>query len=433
MMNNSYNPGQKILMSENSRGDIFSRNGEILAEESEDSSGDESRIYPYKNTFSHVVGYAQKGLAGIESLANFYLIQSSISIPDQVENAQNKEKNPGDSVYTTLDVSLQSAAYQAMGVYNGAVVVTNPKTGEILAMVSKPDFDPNDIEEEWGNLVSQSDSSVLLNRATQGLYPPGSTFKIVTALEYIRENPSTYMDYSFDCKGSITIDGTKIKCYHGSRHGQEDLTKSFAKSCNSSFANISTTLDWNKMSTTATQLLFGQTLPFDMKTSPSNMLTGSDMTTEDKMQTGIGQGTTVVTPLHMNMITCAIANGGVLQNPYLLDKVVSHNGDLVKQFSSSGTETLMTNQEAEIMTGLMKAVVEEGTASKLSGLSYTAAGKTGSAEFDKESDSHAWFTGFAPADDPEICVTVIVEGAGSGGDYAVPIAKKVFNTYFDEK
>jgi peptidoglycan glycosyltransferase len=320
-----------------------------------------------------------------------------------------------------------------MGVYNGAVVVTNPKTGEILAMVSKPDFDPNDIEEEWGNLVSQSVSSVLLNRATQGLYPPGSTFKIVTALEYIRENPSTYMDYSFDCKGSITIDGTKIKCYHGSRHGQEDLTKSFAKSCNSSFANISTTLDWNKMSTTATQLLFGQTLPFDMKTSPSNMLTGSDMTTEDKMQTGIGQGTTVVTPLHMNMITCAIANGGVLQNPYLLDKVVSHNGDLVKQFSSSGTETLMTNQEAEIMTGLMKAVVEEGTASKLSGLSYTAAGKTGSAEFDKESDSHAWFTGFAPADDPEICVTVIVEGAGSGGDYAVPIAKKVFNTYFDEK
>ena len=309
--------------------------------------------------------------------------------------------------------------------------MTNPKTGEILAMVSKPDFNPEDISADWKDLVADSSSSALLNRCTQGLYPPGSTFKIITALEYIRENPSSYMDYQFQCKGSVTIDGTKIQCYHGIHHGKVDFTESFAKSCNSSFANISTKLNWNLFTQTSSELLFGKTLPFQMKTSISRMKTGSGMSTEDKMETGIGQGETVVTPLHMNMITCAIANKGVLQNPYLMSKVVSHSGETIKTFSSDGQETLMTNQEAEVLRGMMKAVVNEGTASKLSGLSYTAAGKTGSAEFDDESDSHAWFTGFAPADNPQICVTVIIEGAGSGGDFAVPAAKKIFNAYFN--
>ena len=432
MMNNSYNDSQKILMTENSRGAIYSEKGEVLAEASKDKTGSETRLYPYNNTFAHVVGYAEKGMAGVESIANYYLLQSSIPISERIGNAQIKQKNPGDDVYTTLNVALQKAAFDAMGVYRGAVIVTQPKTGKVLAMVSKPDFDPNQINAQWEDLSADTETSALLNRATQGLYPPGSTFKIVTALEYIRENPDTWNDYSFNCKGSVTIDGTKISCYHGSHHGKVDLTKSFAKSCNSSFANISTLLNWDTMGSTSQQLLFGKTLPFSMKTSVSSMMTGSSMTTEDKMQTGIGQGTTVVTPMLMNLITCSIANGGVLQHPYILNKVVSHDGDVVKTFTSDGTETLMSAQEAQTLTDLMKQVVQEGTASKLKGLSYTAAGKTGSAEFDRESDSHAWFTGFAPADDPQLCVTVIIEGAGSGGDVAVPIAKDVFDAWFEQ-
>jgi peptidoglycan glycosyltransferase len=431
MMNNSYNAGQTILMTQNTRGTIYARGGEVLAESKAGTGKTDVRTYPYQNVFSHVVGYAVKGMSGIESLANFYLLQSDIPISEQIGNSQENKKNPGDNVYSTLDVKLQNAAYDALGICKGAIIVTNPKTGEILAMVSKPDFNPEDISADWKDLVADSSSSALLNRCTQGLYPPGSTFKIITALEYIRENPSSYMDYQFQCKGSVTIDGTKIQCYHGIHHGKVDFTESFAKSCNSSFANISTKLNWNLFTQTSSELLFGKTLPFQMKTSISRMKTGSGMSTEDKMETGIGQGETVVTPLHMNMITCAIANKGVLQNPYLMSKVVSHSGETIKTFSSDGQETLMTNQEAEVLRGMMKAVVNEGTASKLSGLSYTAAGKTGSAEFDDESDSHAWFTGFAPADNPQICVTVIIEGAGSGGDFAVPAAKKIFNAYFN--
>ena len=138
-----------------------------------------------------------------------------------------------------------------------------------------------------------------------------------------------------------------------------------------------------------------------------------------------------MTPLHMNLITCAIANDGILQQPYVVDHVENSNGAVLKRFSSPGTTEMMTQQEAYILQGLMREVVETGTATRLQGCPYTAAGKTGSAEYNSDRDSHAWFTGYAPAEDPQICVTVIIEGAGSGGDYAVPIARRVFDAYFD--
>jgi peptidoglycan glycosyltransferase len=149
------------------------------------------------------------------------------------------------------------------------------------------------------------------------------------------------------------------------------------------------------------------------------------------MQLAIGQGTTGMTPMHLNMITCAVANGGTLMKPYLLQQVTDGNGRIVKNFSPEVYRRLMTAEQAAILTDMMESVVTDGTGSKLKGLSYTAAGKTGSAEFNTAtSDSHAWFTGFAPADDPEICVTIIVENAGSGGSFAVPIAKRIFDAYF---
>jgi peptidoglycan glycosyltransferase len=149
------------------------------------------------------------------------------------------------------------------------------------------------------------------------------------------------------------------------------------------------------------------------------------------MQASIGQGTTQITPLHLNMITSAIANGGMLMKPYLVDYVENVDGAVVKQFNPDSYKRLMTTEEASALTEMMHEVVESGTGTKLSGLSYSAAGKTGSAEYSSvKTDSHAWFTGFAPVENPEICVTIIIEGAGSGGDYAVPIAKRIFDAYF---
>ena len=428
LLNNSYNTRQEILIAQNSRGSIYASGGQALAVTETDVEGKETRVYPYANMFSHVVGYASNGKFGIEASANYYLINSNTSLSEKVSDDMAGQKYPGDSVVTTLDVDLQQIAYDSLGVYKGAVVVSEPSTGRILAMVSKPDFDPNEIEVIWDDLITDKESSVLLNRATQGLYPPGSTFKIVTALEYIRENIDSYSQFRFQCNGSFTHGEERINCYHGTAHGGEDFTKAFAKSCNSAFASIGLELDRKKFGDTIDNLLFNQELKVDFAYNQSRLSMGADTSDADVMQAAIGQGATQITPLHLNMITCAIANDGMLMKPYLVDRVETQEKTVVKQYSPDSYKRLMSEQESQIMKELMTEVVESGTGTKLSGLSYTAAGKTGSAEYNSvKTDSHAWFTGFAPVEDPQVCVTIIIEGAGSGGDYAVPVAKRILD------
>lgn len=431
LINNSYNGRQELLVSQNTRGTIYAAGGQVLARTQTDAEGKETREYPFDNLFAHVVGYASNGKFGIESLANYYLINSNARLADKVASDVAGDKYPGDDVFTTLDVGVQEVAYQSLGIYKGAIIVSEPATGRIVAMVSKPDFNPNEIEIIWDGLVKDKESSVLLNRATQGLYPPGSTLKIVTALEYIRENPDTYNQYSYQCNGRFSSGGDTINCYHGSVHGYEDFTKSFAKSCNASFANIGMQLDRTQFGNTLNSLLFNKELPVAFAYNKSRLVVDDTTSDSEIMQAAIGQGTTQITPLHLNMITCAIANGGMLMKPYLVECVKNNEGVVVKQFNSDTYRKLMSEQEAAALNGLMQEVITSGTGTKLSGLSYTAAGKTGSAEYNNiKTDSHAWFTGFAPADNPEVCVTVIIEGAGSGGDFAVPIAKRIFNEYF---
>lgn len=430
-INNSYNTRQELLAKKNIRGKILSRDGEVLAETIVDENGNETRNYPYENLFAHVVGYSTKGKTGVEALGNIHLLTSNAFLGERIKNELDSEKSYGDNVVTTLDVGLQQVAYNALGVYSGAIVVSEPATGKILAMVSKPDFDPNQILSLWDDLISDESSSVLVNRASQGLYPPGSTFKIITALEYYRQNQGEINNYSYNCNGSFSFEGHKINCYHGSSHGAVDFKKSFEKSCNSSFVNIGLKLDLDQTEKDLNSLLFNTELPTDLVSNKSSYVLTSKDDTYDVMQTVIGQGKTQMTPLHLNMITCAIANDGKLMRPYVIDRIENYNGAVMKQYSPTKESTLMTSEEAQFLKELMTGVVENGTASKLKGLSYTAAGKTGSAEFNGEkADSHAWFTGFAPADNPQIAVTIIVEGAGSGGDYAVPMAKRIFDEYF---
>lgn len=434
MINNSYNPRQKILLERNYRGDILAGDGEVLARTVEDTEGNAIREYPFENLFSHIVGYESKGRMGVEAVANYYLINSNASLADKVKNNLRGKKNPGDTVHTTLNVEIQQIAEEQLGSNQGAVIVTEVKTGKVLAMVSHPNFDPNEIEEIWNSLVSDRNSSVLVNRATQGLYPPGSTFKTFTALEFIRENPEEVGLYRFQCPGFYEKNNSQINCYHGTAHGQLDLEYSFAKSCNASFANIGLYLDKEQFNNTLQELLFGKELPITLAYSKSSVAVKEDMTVAEVMQTVIGQGQTQMTPIHLHMITSAIANNGVLMNPYVIDRVESYSGTIVKNFKPVAYGQIMTSEETQILRKMMSSVVENGTAYKLKELEHPAAGKTGSAEYNnRKEDSHAWFTGFAPADDPQICVTVIVEGAGSGGEHAVPIAKVIFETYLEEK
>lgn len=433
VIKNEYNVGRVDKKAEcQIRGSIFASHGETLAVTLKDDTGNLYRSYPYGEVFSHVVGYHTHGKSGIERSENFYLSMCSESALEQIKAELKQNKLKAYDVVTTLDVTLQQAAYDLLGEYTGAIIVTRPKTGEVLAMVSNPGFNPNQLDDIWGNLSeSQKESSVFLNRATEGLYPPGSTFKIFTLLEYMRENPELYNDYTYECSGTFLYEPYSIHCYNHKAHGVLTLKDGLAKSCNCMFADIVLNLHMNSFADTLSGMLFGKFLPIDIAYEKSRVTVNEELTVPKKVQLSIGQGDTLVTPLHISLITSAIANKGELMKPVLVDYVLDAYGNVVEDSSATVYEVLMSEEESQFLSECMRETVVSGTAKGINEAWY-AAGKTGSAEYSSNSDSsHAWFTGFAPFDNPEICVTVLLEGAGTGGSYAVPIADKLFEIYFN--
>ena len=377
VINSPYNSRQDTFADRVIRGNIYSSDGELLAASDTDEDGIETRRYPHANMFAHVIGYDTHGKTGVESIANFHLLTSHAFFGERIMKELREEKNIGDNVYTTLDFELQKAAYDALGNKKGAVIVMEPETGKVLAMVSKPDYDPNMVKDNWETLL-ESQASQLLNRATQGQYTPGSVFKIVTALEYIREH-SDYNAFHYECNGSATNGNYTIHCYKNNQHGSEDFAKAFAKSCNAAFAQIGLDMDRGSFQETCSDLLFNEQLPISIPFTNSSMtLTDEDMSSI-AMMTAMGQGETLVSPMHMALITSAISNGGVLMKPYLVDHVENYVGDSVKKYTPEAYGKLMSAEEADILTTLMEGVVTDGTASALKGQNYTAAGKTGTA------------------------------------------------------
>lgn len=431
VINNTYNTKrQEVLASKTIRGDILAADGSLLATTVTENQV-ESRLYPYGEVFAHAIGYADNGRMGVEQSANIYLVSSDVSLNQKLQDNLDDVKHMGNTVCTTFDPNLQRVAYNALGIYEGAIIVTEPATGKILAMVSKPDFDPNTIGEEWETVIADEESSVLVNRVSQGLYPPGSTFKILTALEYIREEAGDYGTYSYQCNGSFARGDSMIRCYHGTKHGAINFVTSFAKSCNASFSNIGVNLDRKDFAKTLEQLYFNQALPVDFVANRSRIDITEESSDSNMIQAAIGQGTTQMTPLHLAMITSMIANNGEMMVPYMVDRIETAYGTVLKQFEPKSLGQLITEEEAFALQELMIAVVEEGTGTRLHGDNYKAAGKTGSAEFSNTtSDSHAWFTAYSYDTDKPIQVTVIVEGGGSGGEYAAPIARQIFDEYY---
>ncbi len=428
IINSPYNPRLDSMADRVVRGTITDRAGNVLAQTHTGDDGTESRYYPYANLYAHVVGYSDQGKAGLESSENFELLTSNAFFPEKLKKEFKDEKNIGDTVVTTLDTGLQQAAYQALGANNGAVVIMEPGTGKILAMVSKPDYDPNTVSQNWEWLSGDANSS-LLNRATQGQYAPGSVMKLVTTLEYMRE-AGDVSGYLYNCTGEITHDGTTIPCANHSAHGQVDLAASFAFSCNSSFCNIGLSLNVNKYRETAKELLFDSRLPSELPYSRSRFRLKSSDSSADKMMTAMGQGETLVSPYHMALITCAVANGGVLMEPYLVDRITNYTGTTVRQHKPQKYAQLMSSSEAMQIKEYMKDAVEYGTASVLSGQGYSAAGKTGTAEYgSKEGLNHSWFIGFYNPDNPELVISAVVEET-DGGTKAVNVAKAVFDSYY---
>lgn len=444
VINNPYNSRQALFTERIVRGKIYSRDYEELALTTTNEDETETRKYPYGNLFAHVVGYSSQGQTGIESIGNFYMLRSNAFLGERIYKEIMGEKNIGDNIVTTLDVSLQQKAYDALGNKKGAIVVLNPENGELLSMVSKPDYDPNNISEILNSLEnSEADTkteegseteedSMLYNRATQGLYPPGSTFKIITLLEYLNEGNAAD-SFSYSCHGKMTEGEETIRCYKGTSHGKLDLSKAFAKSCNGAFASMGLTLDMKKFQSLCSRLLFNKELPIAFTYRKSSFALDETATSGEIIQSSIGQGETLVSPMHMALLMSSIANGGTLMKPYVISQVEDYNGNVEQTFEAETYGELFTAEETAALLPYLRTVVTDGTGRELNVDNYTAYGKTGSAEYGSEKGkSHAWFVGFAEKDGQKLVVSILVEDGGSGSETAVPIAKALFDEYFGQ-
>ncbi len=429
---NTGNRRQDVMADLVQRGEIRTSDGVVIAK-SEEKNGEEVREYPYGELFCHVVGYNGYGRSGLELSMNFQLLTTHENIFKQVQDDLSEKKKPGDNVITTLDYKLQKAASKAMGKHKGAVLVMEPDTGKILAMVSKPGFDPNDMEKVWDDIHTEEGekSTVLLNRATSGLYAPGSTFKIVTALQYIREHGSAD-GYKYTCTGEDSFNGVKIVCYKHREHGEEDLEHCIGYSCNTGFANLGMKeISMDGLHATAEELLFNQELPYDGGTSKSSFVLTGSSNRDEIPQTVIGQGDTQITPLHNAIIMSAIANGGVVMKPYLVQEIQNSSGAVVKSYSSSSVKSIMTASEASQLQELLKAPAEYGTSSwKFKNYRHKIIGKTGTAEIDSDGHCNSWFVGYSNPEDPDIVVSVVIEDSDSDGLTGVEVAGAVFEAYY---
>ena len=423
------------------RGDIVSSDGKVLAT----NQGD-TRYYPYGDLFAHAVGYSSYSKAGIELIGNFYLSDSNANVLERFVNTLKEEKNEGDTVVSTLDYELQKVAYDALGAANGAVVVMEPDTGKILAMVSKPDFDPNDIDTVWKEATDENnnnensggdggneelDEAVLLNRATQGLYPPGSTFKVLTTLSYIRQNPIRYKKYSYACTNEESVfNGVSVHCYNRKTHGEQELSDALANSCNQAYADIGVELDVDEWRDTLESFLFNKSLPYTDASATSRFYLDGKSDKGYIPQTAFGQGDTLISPLHNALIVSTIANGGLMMKPYLIDSIENYKGTRIRKFSPSSYDTLLTAKEVEILTDYMKQVVDEGTAADyFAGAPYSVAGKTGTAEYANGEHDYSWFVGFSSVDEPEVVVSILVEKSDVNGVRATAVARKILDSY----
>lgn len=433
IINNSYNKRQGVLSRRTIRGSILSDDKTKLAVTNVDDDGNETRYYPYSGLFSHTIGYLNNGGYGLESLYGYYMLHSNQNFFEQIGNDLSGNRNTGDNVVTTLNVGLQKACYDALGSNRGAVIVMEPSTGKILAMVSKPDFDPNTLAANWSQITGEGSDSVLVNRATQGLYPPGSTFKLITMLEYLREHKNDYGQYNYICDGTYELGNNTINCVRTTAHGDVDLFSSLAVSCNCSFINIGLSLDLDRYKKTAEKMLFNKELPTNLEYNKSRFVLNGESSEWDIAQTSFGQGKTVITPFHLALITCTIANNGTLMEPYLVSSVESTNGMTVKKFKEEKYDTLITEKEASLLKKGMEQVVKDSFSWLFGGVEYTLAAKSGSAQYGTEGYEHSLYASFSPADNPEIAVVAVVEGGPQRNTTAAEVTKQIYDYYYSNK
>ncbi len=405
------------------RGTIYDSNGLVLAETVEGDDGTSVRKYTQGRIYSHIIGYCSQ-IYGKSLLEQEY--DSELLGKGDIDIFQG-DKKKGFDLNLTINNSLQKFAYQKMNGRRGALVAIEPKSGKVLAMVSLPDFDPNAeaLEKSWNDIV-EDENSPLIPRSIQGLYPPGSTYKIVT-LAAAYENGM--QGKVFNDVGEFTIGNVTVENYNGKKYGEITLEKAFAVSSNQVFCSIGYDLGADLVAEIANRFGIKEETAFDLNIAKSR-IEYKKMTDTDGALVSIGQGQLLATPMQMALICSAIANDGNMMRPYIVDSITKNN-TMIRNTSPKVMGRAISAECADYVEQQMIEVVKHGTGTRAAINGVTVAGKTGTAENEKDKD-HSWFVGYAPADDPQIAIAVILENDDrSGGDSAAPIAGSVISKYIN--
>jgi len=438
------------------RGRILDRTGKTLAENVPTDDGGSKRSYPVDGVAT-VVGYHSErfGNSGLEDRYDEYLRGTRSANPfDTLWSSLLHQPTVGSELTLTLDSRVQQAANEALGGKPGAIVVLDPKTGAVLAMASAPTFDSGSIDADWEALLADP-ARPLVNRATQSVYTPGSTFKLVTAaaaLDLGIVDPRA----RFRCVDPIQIDGLTVDCRNHAHLAEVDFREAFAWSCNRTFAltalelgtpklaladSMKAPFPWQTSVGTAAQRFddyakrfwIGRAVPFELGTEAGQLKGGGEWYPSLLAQTGFGQGELATTPMQMALVAATVANGGAVPAPFVAQETRAPGGAISTLNRPGGTlGQAMSSRAAGTLSEMMVLSVDTAYAKPAAISGVKVGGKTGTAESGEPgSVPHSWFVGYAPAEDPRVAIAVIMEHRGSGTDFATPAARAVLQRALD--
>lgn len=419
-----YNPRHALL--DERRGRILATDGTVLA-----ATHGTKRAYPLGESLAQTLGYVSSryGTSGIEDTYDRALTPADTTgdplsqFEEIVASIQGKTKvSNGADVITTIEPAIQNELWNRLSRYNHAAgVVLDPRTGAVLALASVPSYNPNRIDSEFSSLNSDP-SSPLIDRAIDGLYPPGSTFKVFTAASALEAGTVT-MDSHFDDPGYLTVGDFTLHNDETEATGYADLTTAFALSSNVDFAQIALKMGTNTFYDALAKWGIGNSLDFQLPAERDRVPDRASIVPGELAQMGFGQGALLMTPLQMALLASTIANAGNEPRPYIVRQIVRDG--TVASVSDPGTlASPVSADTAANVKNMMVAVVQRGTGTVARLPNVAVAGKTGTAT-NPHGRAHSWFVCFAPADHPRVAVAVIVENGGYGAAVAAPIAREV--------
>ncbi|MFC4612405.1 peptidoglycan D,D-transpeptidase FtsI family protein [Streptomyces maoxianensis] len=443
LADDSHNRRKIIAQYAQPLGDIIVAGSPVTgSKETQGSDLAHKRTYTDGSLYSAVTGYSSQayGATQLEGIYSHVLDGTDTRLKNPVDALTGKQQEPGD-VLTTIDPAVQKAGYEALGDKKGAAVAIDPKTGEILGVVSTPSYDPSKISgvsdgDAWKKLLADEDKP-LVNRALRQPLPPGSTFKLVVAAAALEDGLYGSVDTRTDSPDPYTPPGTTRPLENENKSApceNASIRVALQYSCNNVFGKLAVDLGQDKVKAMAERFGFNND-KLDVPVRASKSVFPSGMDRPSTAYSGIGQFEVTATPLQMAMVSAAIADDGVMQSPHLVSKVVDADGDTLQSYEDATSKRIVSSSTAEQLRSAMVTVVDEGTGSNARIDGAEVGGKTGTAQHGENNSQtpYAWFTSYAKdsSTGKEIAVAVVVEDSGaarsevSGNSLAAPIAKKM--------